>query len=290
MKKILKSLYSVLYNKFRNRFIKVKYNKVTKNFKIIIPSSFEDRAIKTAEMITTAFEYARPNIKNSFSMKVSIEDFENQDKTYSYSLNSFSKLNYLIPDFCFMNWKESGMKDYDECWKEIVEESKKPIQYNTLFWIGNTKTHPSRCTLCQLSEKDSRIEAYGMDWKYKDGKTIPSKFISLVDHTKYKYLIDVQGRGYSGRVKMLLFTGRPLFLVERKWIEYFYEDLKPYIHYIPVKEDLSDLIEKLDWAENHYKEAKQIGQNAQYYAINNLKRIDAIMYLSKKLEMLSNKK
>ncbi len=38
--------------------------------------------------------------------------------------------------------------------------------------------------------------------------------------------------------------------------------IKPWIHYIPIREDLSDLLEKLHWAEAHPREAKQISDQA----------------------------
>ena len=72
-----------------------------------------------------------------------------------------------------------------------------------------------------------------------------STYISLPQLTKYKYLIDIGGNGYSGRLKYLLYSNRPLLIVDRDSIEYFYNDLIPYIHYIPIKIDLSDLLEQV---------------------------------------------
>ena len=132
-----------------------------------------------------------------------------------------------------------------------------------------------------------------MDWqrnKFEVLEKQPSTmFVSLPEHCRYKYLIDIQGAGYSGRAKILLFSGRPLFLVDRRWHEYFYKDIKPFVHYIPVQEDLSDLIEKLDLADHHQKEAFRIAEEAQNYAINNLTREKAVEYLANVLVEYSNK-
>ncbi len=68
-------------------------------------------------------------------------------------------------------------------------------------------------------------------------------------------------------------------MIDRKWKEFFYKDLKPYEHYIPVKEDLSDFSEQITWAETHQEEALKIARNAQNYAIENLSREKAIQYL-----------
>ena len=44
--------------------------------------------------------------------------------------------------------------------------------------------------------------------------------------------------------------------------DYFHDKLQPYVHYLPIKEDLSDLKDMYDWAESHVEEAKQISENA----------------------------
>ena len=82
----------------------------------------------------------------------------------------------------------------------------------------------------------------------------------------YAILIDVEGYGYSGRLKYLLFSQRPILLVERPHKEYFYEFMKPWIHYIPVNRDLSNLIDMIDWIKKNYKDAEVIAQNALNFA------------------------
>lgn len=38
------------------------------------------------------------------------------------------------------------------------------------------------------------------------------------------------------------------------YYEHFYNELQPWKHYIPFKSDLSDLLEKLQWAKEHDEE------------------------------------
>ena len=268
--------------------VHIKYDGRRQNLQIKCPRSFEDRTVKSLAMFMLAFEKAKPQLGiKSFNILLNCEDFPEQIRNIgnatilSYSKKDEQEDIKLFPDFCFLNWKESGMKDYEECRNSILEASKKEPAYNTLFWIGNPKTHPTRETLCQLSQKDPRIEAYGMGWDYRNGKAVPSKFVSLEDHTLYKYLIDVQGRGYSGRTKMLMFTGRPLFIAERKWKEFWNKDAIPFTHFIPVKEDLSDLQDMLDWAESNPDKAQKIAENAKKFALENLTRDAAIDYFAK---------
>lgn len=62
------------------------------------------------------------------------------------------------------------------------------------------------------------------------------------------------------------------------YYEHFYSDLRPGVHYIPFKSDLSDLIERIEWAKRHDGEARQIGANGRRYASEHLLPKDIICY------------
>ncbi|KAJ7758516.1 glycosyl transferase family 90-domain-containing protein [Mycena maculata] len=76
----------------------------------------------------------------------------------------------------------------------------------------------------------------------------------------YKYLLDVDGNTFSGRFLSLLRSGSLVFK------EYFNDWIRPYEHYIPVKPDLSNLVEKIDWALAHEEEAHRIQETGKLFA------------------------
>ena len=43
------------------------------------------------------------------------------------------------------------------------------------------------------------------------------------------------------------------------------DQLKPFTHYIPIKEDLSNIDDMIDWCENHPNEINTINQRAKLY-------------------------
>ncbi|CAM4490367.1 unnamed protein product [Leuciscus chuanchicus] len=69
----------------------------------------------------------------------------------------------------------------------------------------------------------------------------PAKEIPLIEHCEYKYLFNFRGVAASFRLKHLFLCGSLVFHVGEEWLEFFYSQLKPWVHYIPVKQDLSDL-------------------------------------------------
>ncbi|KAJ7083389.1 glycosyl transferase family 90-domain-containing protein [Mycena belliarum] len=82
---------------------------------------------------------------------------------------------------------------------------------------------------------------------------------------KYKYLFDVDGNSFSGRYLGLLRSGSLVFKTT-VFAEYFNDWLRPFEHYIPILPDLSDLVEKIEWAVAHDAEAHSIQQAGQAFA------------------------
>ena len=186
----------------------------------------------------------------------------------------------LIPDFVFNAWPEAEIEDYVQTCNDIVKASQaKPAFLNHIFWAGNIQTHESRMLLMDRSMDFDWLTVVDTSIKSGSPDNVSNNFVSLVDHCKYSFLIDLQGIGYSGRVKLLLFSGRCLFLQEREFEEWFYQYLVPYVHFIPLRNDLSDLEEKYNWAVNNPNEADKIAINAQRLAADILTRKGAVRYI-----------
>lgn len=56
-----------------------------------------------------------------------------------------------------------------------------------------------------------------------------------------RYLFNFRGVAASFRFKHLFLCGSLVFHVGDEWLEFFYPQLKPWVHYIPVKTDLSNV-------------------------------------------------
>ncbi|KAJ7645469.1 glycosyl transferase family 90-domain-containing protein [Mycena polygramma] len=84
------------------------------------------------------------------------------------------------------------------------------------------------------------------------------------DALQYKYLLDVDGNTFSGRFLTLLRSGSLVFK-STVFEEYFNDWILPYEHYIPVKPDLSDLLEKIEWAVAHEGEARRIQETGKLF-------------------------
>jgi len=89
----------------------------------------------------------------------------------------------------------------------------------------------------------------------------------------YKYVIYLEGNcGWADRLRYLLAYGFLIFMQDGICNEWFLPLLKPWVHYIPVRYDLENLVEHLRWARQHEDEAREIGINAAAFAQEYLNR------------------
>ena len=111
-------------------------------------------------------------------------------------------------------------------------------------------------------------------------------------HTQYKYQINIDGTVAAYRFPYLMAGGSLILKQDSGYYEHFYHKLVPWVHYIPgvlskwvmlkvycmcnlfvcvtVKQDISDLVEKLEWAKENDDSAKEIATNAVHLTMEEL--------------------
>lgn len=107
-----------------------------------------------------------------------------------------------------------------------------------------------------------------------------SKSVQKEDHLKYKFLADVDGNSCSFERYFWLLASNSLVLKQTTPnIQWYYGALEPYVHYLPVKEDLSDLLEKMAWAKEHDAESEAMAEKASQFTKEHLSSEDTLVYL-----------
>ena len=209
-----------------------------------------------------------------------------------------SKHVILIPDqFCLSKFWHQDLADVLEenkstCWEQKIDkavwrggltDTGEPT--DDRFAPGYTET--PRFVLCKVaSEHPESVDAGFIHLDNKEIETAIKekgffkKHLSKAEHLAYKYLPVLDGRmctypGYQWR----LLSNSVCLKQESDEVQWFYGALKPYIHYIPVQNDLSDLLEKIGWAREHDEEAKKIAEQATEFASQNLRFEDIYFYL-----------
>ena len=117
-------------------------------------------------------------------------------------------------------------------------------------------------------------------------KLTAKNFLSFQEQVKkWRFLIDMEGIGYSGRLKLFLASPRAVFIQDRIHEEFFFSHLKPWIHYIPVRNDLLDIEEALEKIKSNPELERKIIVNQRRFSQLYLTRDYAKYYLA---QILSN--
>ncbi|XP_032362062.1 protein O-glucosyltransferase 1 [Etheostoma spectabile] len=160
------------------------------------------------------------------------------------------------------------------------------------FFRGS-RTSPERDPLILLSrEAPELVDAeYAKNQAWRSEKDTlgrpPAKEIPLVDHCKYKYLFNFRGVAASFRFKHLFLCGSLVFHVGDEWQEFFYPQLKPWVHYIPVKQDLSDVRELLQFVKENDAIAEEIATRGKEFILDHLRMQDVSCYWERLLTEFS---
>lgn len=113
--------------------------------------------------------------------------------------------------------------------------------------------------------------------------------MSPSDHLSCAYLPVLDGAmcTYPGYLWRLL-SNSVVFKQEAGTSQWFYDALKPYVHYIPVHHNMDNLVDQIIWAKNHDKECQAIAARAKQFVQDHL-MYDGI-YLYQLYQLLEYKK
>lgn len=186
---------------------------------------------------------------------------------------------YLLPDTEFLESHAYAatatvFSNYDVPWKDRT-----PVA----FWRGGTQgsavggwRNLPRLQLCDIVRQSKYSDKFDVGItrivtshvvKMTDVDEIAQSgfmrpFVPISSFVRYKYHIDIDGHtnAWSALFQKLL-TGSPVLKVAsaegyRQW---YYDKLLPWLNYVPVESDMSDLVEKTLWLINNDEKAREIG-------------------------------
>jgi hypothetical protein len=156
------------------------------------------------------------------------------------------------------------------------------------FWRGGS-TNSIRLKLCQIaleypnhlySKINSKSENEDYQKKIEEDKIYCNKgWIPWEKILENKYLILLDGvMSAAPAFQSRLLSNCVTFKQDFPGVQWFFKPLKPYVHYIPLEKDISDVIEKIKWAKKNDKLCKEVSKNASDFALNNLMFEDVYLY------------
>jgi hypothetical protein len=234
-------------------------------------NNYESRGISVERLITQAVSHF--NLTKDFSFRVWTGDHPNTDYSFCTTTKDWKT---TFPCFTFDSWPECGLSSYTgviSSFKDTLPSTEK------IGWIG-APLNSIRSDFVQNFQDSPYIEPLVNNWNRVDPNNLwknTNTFLSYQDQVdRWKFLIDIEGLGWSARLKVLLNTPRIVFIVDRPYEEHFFQYLEPWVTHVPIKRDFSDLIENYKIIQNDESLQKFILQKKKEFCDNHLQHIHAL--------------
>ncbi len=202
-------------------------------------------------------------------------------------IKDFSEMMIHFPVQLWEEWENNFSKTINDLSEVFPWEMKA----EKVFWRGwcndgdnyndsKSWTVRPRGKLCYLSQHHPEsIDAafsgnhpwvLNEDLEEEFYRLFPQKKATWEEYLAHKYLIDLDGYVAStpGCAWKLL-SNSAMFKHESPFTLWYYTNLKPWVHFIPLRYDLGDLFEKIEWARSHDAEAHQIAENGRRFVLEN---------------------
>ena len=205
-----------------------------------------------------------------------------------------------FPDSCKTNYNADFNKDW---------ASKKPIAVFRGASTGcgvtiDTNTRLKLANLSHITPPDENgvpyLDAGITKWNLRPRKLQGQKYLqtieisprtpfSLAKHltpqeqSNYKYIINVDGHVAAFRLSLELNMHSVILLVDSTWRIWYKNMLIPYTHYVPIKADLSNLLDQIKWCRNNDDKCQQIVANAQLFFQTYIQKNGILDYMQKTL-------
>ena len=89
---------------------------------------------------------------------------------------------------------------------------------------------------------------------------------------RHKHLLLLDGNTASGRSSQWFAAGSTVFKPDSVFSEWFYHSLRPWVHYVPVRERLEDLEAQFDFVAARPRLGECIARNSAAFAAKHLRR------------------
>lgn len=210
---------------------------------------------------------------------------------------------FITPD----DWSRSCQKSFSTSKRsstifkdEFREMSWKTKKEQVLFRGSNTGANFGECRLrlCEMCAQNPvfnvKLTSISSRKQIINGKLLDpiklgiskragqylGKYLSLREQSQYKYILHIQGHVQSFRLGTMLSLNSVILLVEsdsRLWFERW---LKPWVHYVPVDKDLSNLFGRVEWCKSHPFECEKMANEGRRFYDTHLTKQGCMKYVA----------
>lgn len=260
--------------------------------------------------------FLKPHVKKlkNLELIINVRDWPQINRNWGQPQGpvlSFSKTSEYL-DIMYPNWSfweggpaiklyPTGLGRWDLHRESIYKsahqfpwEKKRPLGF-----LRGSRTSSERDSLVLFSRSHPDV----VDAKYTKNQAWkspadtldaePAAEVSLDGHCQYKYLFNFRGVAASFRFKHLFLCKSLVFQVGDDWKEFFYDSMRPWVHYVPVPSNPTqeDIKDRLEFFKEHDEIAQRIAERGFKHIWEHLRMKDVNCYwrrLLKKYAKLIN--
>lgn len=188
----------------------------------------------------------------------------------------------------------TGLGRWDQHRNSINDAAKKwPWQRKkSMGFFRGSRTSAERDGIVLLSRDEPQLvdARYTKNQAWKSPKDTlgaePAKEVTLEEHCQYKYLFNYRGVAASFRFKHLFLCNSLVLHVGDEWREFFYDSLKPWVHYVPLSKNPTpqEIQKMLEFFQKHDALASEIAERGRNHIWNHLKMANVHCYWRKLLK------
>jgi hypothetical protein len=136
---------------------------------------------------------------------------------------------------------------------------------------GNRRVALCRSSLAHPRLLDARlgriVNCHESHRRRLEADGLVDSFVPPEQQTGWRYLVSVDGWAaeWEGLVWKLA-SGSTLLMVESAWEQWLAAGLEPFRHFVPVRADLGDLVERIEWCRANDDACRDIAREAAAYA------------------------
>ncbi len=225
-----------------------------------------DRPV-TPDLISAIEEHAGPVTGHANTNDYLV--FHSNRTLYAMCSNVNDRTTVLIPDAHFIREKAYAEK------KAEIDLHRKPYKERKSLctWRGDLNNGSIQNF---MDPKGKTLNPRHTFQKLYQERRLPKvEFENTVapirDQIQYKMILDIDGWSATWSATVWkLYSGSVLLKVTSKWKQWFHHKLEPWVHYVPVANDFSDLNDKIEWCLHNEQACIEITENAHRFVVEEL--------------------
>ena len=136
---------------------------------------------------------------------------------------------------------------------------------NSVVWRGKRSSKKGRIDLLNRYGRNPKFDIGDSDSK-RCGDPDYKGYLSIKEQLDYRFILSVEGNDVASNLKWVMSSNSLCMMPKPRFETWFMEGtLVPNYHYVLLKDDFSDLEEKMEYYSEHLDEASEILKNAHRY-------------------------